>query len=264
MPNLLDVRYTAGSVNTGGMLNILIIDRDDILTLADDVNGVVSTAITLNAGKRFYSIYATLDKNSLGSKRQGEKDGGSFVNTLTFVSPSNQQDLIDISGKVVNGGYIVLAQEMDASASSNYRLLGNLLRPAYLTDFEQTTGANSSDFKMTSFTFSAVGQKPAVIYSGGISGLVFSSPIATVASSVTATTMTANWTAVSGATGYRLDVSTSPVFASFVGAYSNFAVASTSQAITGLTTATTYYFRVRAEKSGITSGDSNVVTQATI
>jgi hypothetical protein len=93
-------------------------------------------------------------------------------------------------------------------------------------------------------------------------------PTATAATSVAGTSFTANWGAVSGATGYRLDVSTSNTFASFVSGYNDLAVAGTSQSVTGLSAGVTYYFRVRTERAYTvatnTSNHSNIITTTTI
>ncbi|MCW5910627.1 MAG: fibronectin type III domain-containing protein, partial [Cyclobacteriaceae bacterium] len=89
-------------------------------------------------------------------------------------------------------------------------------------------------------------------------------PTATAATSISATGFTANWNAVSGATSYRLDVSTASNFSSYVSGYNNFTVSGTSQSVTGLGANTTYYYRVRAVNSGSTaSGNSNVITAVT-
>lgn len=78
---------------------------------------------------------------------------------------------------------------------------------------------------------------------------------------------TANWTPVSGATGYRIDVSTASDFSSFVPGYNDLAVAGTSQIITGLSASTTYFYRVRTERTftvgTFTSGHSASQSQTT-
>jgi phosphodiesterase/alkaline phosphatase D-like protein len=70
---------------------------------------------------------------------------------------------------------------------------------------------------------------------------------------------------VSGATGYRLDVSTSSSFSTYVTGYQNLNVGNaTSRSVTGLTASTTYYYRVRAYNGAGTSGNSNIVNVTTL
>ena len=88
-------------------------------------------------------------------------------------------------------------------------------------------------------------------------------PIATAATNVASTSFTANWTTVPAATSYRLDVSTSSSFSSFVSGYNNLTVSGTSQSVTGLTVNTTYYYRVRSYSSLGTTGNSNTITAGT-
>ena len=74
----------------------------------------------------------------------------------------------------------------------------------------------------------------------------------------------ANWTALVGATGYYLDVSTSNTFATFLPGYNNLLVGNVSSyLVSGLVQNTPYYYRVRAINSCATSTDSNVTTITT-
>jgi Calx-beta domain-containing protein/fibronectin type III domain protein len=89
-------------------------------------------------------------------------------------------------------------------------------------------------------------------------------PTANAATSITATSFTANWSSSSGATGYRLDVSTSNTFSSFVSGFQDLDVGNVlSKSVTGLSANTTYFYQVRAYNTGGTSGNSNTITVAT-
>jgi hypothetical protein len=89
-------------------------------------------------------------------------------------------------------------------------------------------------------------------------------PQARNATNVTASSFTANWSSVSGATGYRLDVSTSNSFTTYVPLYHDLDVGNTtSYNVTGLSANTTYYYRLRAYNACGTSSNSNVVNVKT-
>jgi len=89
-------------------------------------------------------------------------------------------------------------------------------------------------------------------------------PTATAATAITISSFTANWGSAGGATGYYLDVATDAGFTNFVSVYNNLGVGNvTSKTITGLTSATLYYYRVRAYNSGGTSADSTTISLTT-
>ena len=94
------------------------------------------------------------------------------------------------------------------------------------------------------------------------SGIVPSAPVATAATFVASSSFQANWGAVSGATGYRIDVSTSSSFTSYI--TQNYDAGNyTSVTEVGLSAGTTYYYRVRSYNGSGTSGNSSTITVST-
>jgi gliding motility-associated-like protein len=95
--------------------------------------------------------------------------------------------------------------------------------------------------------------------------VTFTIPTATAATNIAAESFTANWTAVSGATGYFLDIATNSSFSTLVSGYSNKDVGNvTTYNVTGLNPNTAYYYRIRATFAAGTSFNSSVQSLTTL
>jgi hypothetical protein len=90
-------------------------------------------------------------------------------------------------------------------------------------------------------------------------------PTSSAATSLGLTSFTANWATASGATSYILDVSTSSTFASFMTGFNGLNVSNVlTYSVTGLTSGTIYYYRVRSTNGTCTSSSSSTITAATV
>jgi hypothetical protein len=86
-------------------------------------------------------------------------------------------------------------------------------------------------------------------------------PTSLPASDITDSSFTANWYFNENTTGYRLDVSTSSTFATYVGIYQNLDVGNVnSYDIIGLGAGSSYYYRLRAYNDFGDSGNSNTIS----
>lgn len=90
-------------------------------------------------------------------------------------------------------------------------------------------------------------------------------PTATDATSIDFNTFTANWDPPAGGTPdfYKLDVSTSNLFTTFVVGYENITVNGTSKVVSGLMPNTAYYYRLRAVNVSGVSSNSNIIMVST-
>lgn len=86
---------------------------------------------------------------------------------------------------------------------------------------------------------------------------------ATAATDVRLRRFTAHWVSSTRAESYRLDVSTSPTFSSFVPGYHDLEVASLAKIVDGLSSNVQYYYRVRAVNFLGTSANSNTISVTT-
>ena len=112
-------------------------------------------------------------------------------------------------------------------------------------------------------SYGTSGNSNSITATTSAAGTAPGAPTATSATSITSSGFTANWGTVSGATSYRLDVSTSSSFSNFVSGYNNLTVTGISQSVAGLSASTSYYYRVRAVNNYGASGNSNTITATT-
>lgn len=244
----------------------------------------VSGALSANT-QYFYDIYAytySAEHNYYNYRQTSPLEASAFTlanqpgtpSGLTFPSTTNSSVSVSFSS---NGstGYVILRR---ASVNPDFGPFDGI---AYSVG--ETIGGGTVISVGASTSIVDTGLNPGSIYfyqifsyngsltssnyqSNPLSGSRITAPANPTASSpvtIGQTSFTAMWDLPSTATSYRLDVSTSNIFSSFVSGYNDLTVGSGSAVVTSLAAATTYYFRVRAVSSTGTSGNSNIITVVT-
>ena len=110
------------------------------------------------------------------------------------------------------------------------------------------------------------------VLNNGYPVLTWQCPIAKAATGISTAGFTANWGAVpttdwsvAPTITYLLDVATDAAFSSILTAYNNLSVTGTTQAVSGLSAGTTYYYRIRYLFNGLSSSTgSNTITVTAI
>jgi uncharacterized protein (TIGR02145 family) len=179
-------------------------------------------------------------------------------------TPLNAQNIgINTTGALPNAKAM-----LDVDVSSSSTKMG-LLVPRMTTADRNSIIAPIPEslliYNLTTQCFEAWNQAAGLWVTFGCIGCTTPSPsTANAPIGVGTNSFTANWSLVSGATAYLLDVSVSPTFATFVSGFNGLNVgASTASTVGSLTCAATYYYRVRATNACGTSINSNTISVAT-
>lgn len=204
------------------------------IIITDYAGGSATLAVLTTA------IVSSITSTSAVSGGTITSDGGAVVTARgvcwnTSANPTISNSLSsDGSG---TGSFVSSLTSLTASTLYYYR--------AYATNSQGTAYGEE-------YSFSTSGNSPPAV------------PTATDATNVGINSFTANWNAASGASSYRLDVSTSNTFVTMLASYNNLTVNSTSQAVSGLSANTPYYYRVRAYNSYGTSANSGTIIATTL
>ena len=145
---------------------------------------------------------------------------------------------------------------------------GTIVQVGTSTSISATSLTANTSYTFTIFTYKTGSCTGPTYYTTsplvGTTTTCLNIPTSSVGSSILSTSFSANWSSVTGATGYILDVATDNAFTSMVSGYSALAISNvTTYSVTGLSSATTYYYRVRATGSGCTSTNSLTQTPTT-
>jgi hypothetical protein len=213
----------------------------------DDPNGGLTSRATFNAvSGTTYRIAVDGYNGATGNITLGWNLAGGGTNFTITLSAS------PVAGGTVSGA--------GTFASGSSRTV--MATPNSGFTFVNWTESGSAVSTSSSYTFTLNGNRTLV---ANFSQTPPGAPTATTATNITPNSFSANWSASANATGYRLDVSTSNTFNSFVSGFQDLDVGNVlTRSVTGLSSNTNYFYRVRAYNGGGPSSSSNTITVVTL
>lgn len=189
--------------------------------------------------------------------------GNSSTNTLPLAPTLNEAACISLNPnsikffwtEVTGSGYY-----FDLSASStftSYIEQNTIITPSSTTAIVRSTLSPGTNYYYQLRAFNIQGSPSAYSARSIAIPTLPAVPTAPVAITASTTSLIANWQTTNGnATAYKLDVSTSPTFSTFLSGFNNLTVNSTSKLVDGLSPGSQYYYRVRAFTASATSANS--------
>ncbi|MEW6653651.1 MAG: fibronectin type III domain-containing protein, partial [Bacteroidota bacterium] len=274
--NASDILQTSFTANwnfvSGAATYLLDVSKvNDFSTFVSGYNGkdvgnvASSNVIGLGADSTYY--YRVRASNTNGTSPNSNTI---TINTLPnppAAPTANEATNVTQTGMTANWGSINGATKyfLDVSIASDFS--------TFVTNLD-----NKDLGSVTSYALASLASGTTYYYrvraynSGGTSSnsntmsktLIPANPISAASTSITQTGFNANWSAVTGAALYFIDVSTEKDFSTYVTGYQNKNTGTNTISVTGLTASIKYFFRLRAQNTSGTSGNSIIDSVTTL
>jgi hypothetical protein len=148
--------------NGGGLIDLRIIRKADVLAIPEPVNGVVYGPITFKPGVTGFVVWkATLDTSSVESRGQTTREGEKKDTRLKVTLPKDSPALRTMLEQATADEFICLYTD----GSGQQKVVGLLHAPLRFT-YNHNTGARLADGNFYEGTFYCEGPDNTYFYSG--------------------------------------------------------------------------------------------------
>jgi gliding motility-associated-like protein len=231
---------TTASLTVSGITNPGSYQYQCFITNCSGVNNATSSAATLTVNP--LTVAPTASAGTGATCSQITANWASSANATSYE--------LDVSTSNSFATYVTGYQALNVGNVLTYNVTGLTGGTTYYYRVRAVNACGTSASSNT-ITYATTPATPAA-------------PAAAAGTGATCSQITANWTASANALSYRLDVSTSNTFATYVTGYQDLNVLNVvTYNVTGLTGGTTYYYRIRAVNACGTSASSSTITYAT-
>jgi hypothetical protein len=147
---LTDIKGQTGPI-PGGNVNLYLAEADEVATIPDDTDGVISTDITLEAAatigfKKFEFAPGTC---RLSHPSVGEDGAGSFDTLIDVIIDGDDGARLNLFEKMINGRFIAIVD----AASNNIKVAGTKRAPLICRQINYDSGADNPDRNAFTFQF---------------------------------------------------------------------------------------------------------------
>jgi hypothetical protein len=160
---LINVSRLNGKPNLGGIVEILVARKVDVVSVSDPINGVVVGDIEFLEGTGFIRWMATQESAGIRSTSRSSREGISKANRLPFRLPLDVYSVRNMLEKAEEDEFIVLFRY----PNGKQKIFGNREQPVRFS-FDHNSGEGYADGNFNNCEFFYDGPQNIFFYEGSI------------------------------------------------------------------------------------------------
>jgi hypothetical protein len=160
---LINVSRLNGKPNLGGIVEILVARKVDVVALPSPVNGVVYGDIELQEGSSFVRWFATQESSGIKSSARISREGSSKTNRLPFRLPLDLESVRAMMDKAMDDEFIVLFKY----PNGKQKIFGSIEAPVRF-EYDHSSGEGFADGSFNNCQFYYDGPENIFFYDGSV------------------------------------------------------------------------------------------------